>query len=57
VLAVTPDFVLEDSVTGKSVGRDAFGDLVLNSADFRAASRHMALNIAVSGDGEERAVS
>jgi hypothetical protein len=55
--AVTPDFILEDSVTGKSVGRDAFGDLVLNSADFRAGSRHMAVNIAVSGDGEKRAVA
>jgi SnoaL-like domain len=55
--AVTPDFILEDSVTGKSVGRDAFGDLVLKTADFRAGSRHMALNIAVSGDGKDTAVA
>ena len=55
--AVTPDFILEDSVNGKSIGRDSFGDLVLKTADFRAGSRHMALNIAVSGDGENTAVS
>src|SRR5438046_194333 len=30
--AVAPDFILEDSVAGRSVGRDAFADLVLNGA-------------------------
>ena len=55
--AVTADFVLEDSVTGRSDGRDAFADLVVRGADFRAGNRHMVLNLAVSGAGKNQAVA
>ena len=55
--AVIADFILEDSVTGRSVGRQAFGDLVLKTAEFRAGSRHMAINIAVSGAARDTAVA
>jgi SnoaL-like domain len=55
--AVTSDFILEDSLTGRTVGRDAFADLELKSATSRAGSRRMALNIAVSSDGEARALA
>jgi len=55
--SVTADFILEDSVTGRSTGRDAFADLVIKGAAFRAGNRHMALNLAVSADGENKAAA
>ena len=55
--AVAPNFILEDSVTGRSVGRDAFANLVIEGEAFRAGNRHMALDIAVAGDGKDRAVA
>ncbi len=55
--AVTTDFTLEDSITGRSTGRDAFAALVLGGADFRAGNRHTVLNLAVSPNGDSRAIA
>jgi len=55
--AVTSGFVLEDSMTGRTVGRDAFADLAVKTAALRAGSRRMALNVVVSPDGDAGAVA
>jgi hypothetical protein len=55
--AVTADFILEDSITGRSTGRDAFAALVLGGADFRAGNRHTVLNLAVSPNGHDDAMA
>jgi SnoaL-like domain len=55
--AVTSDFILEDSLSGRTIGRDAFAELEVKSAASRAGSRRMALNLVVSPDGEARALA
>jgi len=53
--AVMSDVILEDSISGRTLGRDAFAELAMKSAAARAGSRRMALNIVVSPDSENRA--
>jgi hypothetical protein len=55
--AVTSDVIVEDSILGRTVGRDAFAELAAKTASSRAGSRRMALDVVISPDGEGHAAA